>query len=158
MAELRQIAVDGRRIAEAVKSVEEKTIYTAGDNVTITNGVISASGGSGGVTNLYRHNIQLTDNEYNFTFTYYSQSNVKITTLSALFEALPSDVQFSCACQPITDGNIIYVITEIVKLYASSVLIYGIKLNTQTGVAEVFQRNIASVLPDYMNDYVTEIT
>lgn len=42
MAELRQIAIDGVRIKKAVEQVEEKSIYTAGDNITISNGVISA--------------------------------------------------------------------------------------------------------------------
>lgn len=43
MAELRQIAIDGKRIKDAVESVEQKDIYTAGDNVSISDGVISAT-------------------------------------------------------------------------------------------------------------------
>ena len=43
MAEIRQIAIDGKRIKEAVEAVETKTIYTAGDNVSITDGVISST-------------------------------------------------------------------------------------------------------------------
>lgn len=43
MAELRQLAIDGKRIQEAVEAVEEKAIYTAGENVSISEGVISAT-------------------------------------------------------------------------------------------------------------------
>lgn len=68
MAELRQIAIDGKRIKEAVEAVETKSIYTAGDNVTISDGVISATD----TTYTAGDNVSITDGVISATDTTYT--------------------------------------------------------------------------------------
>lgn len=68
MAEIRQIAIDGKRIKEAVEAVETKTVYTAGDNVSITDGVISATD----TTYTAGDNVTITDGVISATDTTYT--------------------------------------------------------------------------------------
>lgn len=156
MAELRQIAVDGRRIADAVKSVEEKTIYTAGENVTITNGVISASGGTGGITALYRHCITIGAGIHNFTFAILSTDNTAFTTVTSYMNYI--DESAYAGSGHLSGEDYRGVLTEIQKLSSSVLRVSGLRYTVATGEMDTYTANLLDASSIFFHDYVTEIT
>lgn len=58
-----------------------------GDNLTLANGKLSASGGGGGGTTLYRHFITLEKSDLKFTFNYFNNTD-SVITYSKIFQVL----------------------------------------------------------------------
>lgn len=155
MAEIRQIPIDGRRIAEAVKSVENKTIYTAGENVTIEGGVISASGGTGGIAALYRHCITLGGGNITFTFDFISKQETAIASVSAFMNVIDDSAYVGSGS--ISGETYAGTLTEIQRLSSTVLRVSGLRFTLATGTVETYIHNLLEETPIFFNDYVREI-